>query len=433
MKAILKSANLSHSAVDEATGVISGCKLFEVGGTATYKGRDGKVRSFERTVEVARALLAHAGNRSIPAHFTHDYDTNGETLPHRLGLHKNLRIDEATGNLLSDLHTMPNEYGKLALWTAKTDPNSAAFSAVFGYNPITADGKTLAIPTSFDAADFVSSGAACAAMLASAGGEWKTINGRKIFIKEGQSLDEAMKEGGIEKDDEIYQKDNIDVSDDTKDLPEGHKLAQDGGLWTVKDKDGKLISAAASRAGALQQAKNPPKARTAKGRKTAHDKAIDKLQSSVNKARLSYAGLVATLSAFTEENSMTKEEIESLFDERIEAALSKFTPKAPENLITKEGVDAAVKAALSAHKATLDEDAKKEVAMLSKAAATEFIGTQNFVRSTGGEKATEHAFLSKVSAQKATGATEDIAFLRAQKDNPELFNDYQKSRGIFKN
>lgn len=164
MKAILKSATLAHSGIDEATGVISGCKLMEVGKTAVFRGSDGKPKSFEVTAELIKGLLAHAGNRSIPAHFTHDYEDTKDPLHARLGLHKNIRID-ADGDLASDLHTAPNEYGRLALWTAKTDPNTAAFSAVFDYNPIKDGDRNLAIPTSFDAADFVSKGAATTAML----------------------------------------------------------------------------------------------------------------------------------------------------------------------------------------------------------------------------------------------------------------------------
>lgn len=164
MKAILKSATLAHTAVDEATGIISGCKLMQVGKTAVFKGSDGKPKSFEVTAELIKGLLTHAGNRSIPAHFTHDYEDTKDPMHARLGLHKNLRIDE-DGDLASDLHTAPNEYGRLALWTAKTDPATAAFSAVFDYNPLKAGDRNLAIPLSFDAADFVSKGAATTAML----------------------------------------------------------------------------------------------------------------------------------------------------------------------------------------------------------------------------------------------------------------------------
>lgn len=164
-KATLHSANLAHSAIDEAAGIISGCKLMQVGKTATFKGADGKAKSIEITPELIKGLLAHAGNRSIPANFTHDYDGEKDAMHVRLGLHKNIRID-GDGDLASDLHTAPNEYGRLAMWTAKTDPSAGAFSAVFSYNAIAGpNGKTLAVPLSFDSADFVTSGAATTAML----------------------------------------------------------------------------------------------------------------------------------------------------------------------------------------------------------------------------------------------------------------------------
>lgn len=132
----------------------------QVGKTANFRRADGVADSFEVTPELIKGLLGHAGNRSIPCNFTHDSDD----LHARLGLHKNLRID-ADGDLASDLFTMPNEYGKLALWTAKTDPSSAAFSAVFSYNPIKDGERKLAVPLSFDSADLVAKGAACEAML----------------------------------------------------------------------------------------------------------------------------------------------------------------------------------------------------------------------------------------------------------------------------
>jgi len=300
-RAILKSQSLANSAIDEATGVITGCKLMQVGKTAHFKRGDGQPDSFEVTAELIQGLLAHAGNRSIPAHWSHDWHGDSKDALHaRLGVHKNIRIDE-DGDLASDLHTMPNEYGRLAMWTAKTDPASAAFSAVFQYNPIKDGSRKLAVPLSFDAADLVASAAACSAMLSQ-------------------------------------------IQPDT---------------------------------------------------------------------------------------DMTKEEIQSIVKESITAALADFKPAVPAS-ITKDEVSAIVTAALAAHKVVIPDDEKKSIALLAKAELATQIGQVGLVQAIGGNQVTEHAFLGKVAAHKATGATQDVAFLRAQKDHPELYNEYMKARNVFK-
>lgn len=164
------SENFSTSAIDG--DVIRGVRILEVGRLAQFKDDKGTARSFTVTPELIKGLLGFANGKDIPAHLSHDY-SNAETLAGKqdrvhalLGVHKDVRIDEATGNLISDLHTMPNEAGRSALWVAKNSPTTASLSAVFSYNPLQDGNRTLAIPLDFQAADLVGSAAATTALLA---------------------------------------------------------------------------------------------------------------------------------------------------------------------------------------------------------------------------------------------------------------------------
>lgn len=173
MKAILKSDFAKTSVQD---GVISGVRLMEVNRTAHFKGADGKAKSIEITPELIAALLAHVGNRSIPSHLSHDhYGADTDAIHARLGSVKNIRIDGA-GNLVGDLHTMPNENGRLALWLAENDPENAAMSAIFDYNAITKEGKTYAVPLNFQTADLVAAGAACSALFSQHQSEYTMLS-----------------------------------------------------------------------------------------------------------------------------------------------------------------------------------------------------------------------------------------------------------------
>lgn len=169
-KAIL-SENFSTTRVDKENGVIYGTRIMEPGKIAKFTDAEGKARSFTITPELISGLLKHAEGRDIPAHLSHDYSDPATAMGKQdrihalLGVHKNLRVDAATGNLVSDLHTMPNEAGRGAMWVAENSPTNACLSAVFGYNPIQDGNRTVAVPLDFQAADLVAKGAATTALL----------------------------------------------------------------------------------------------------------------------------------------------------------------------------------------------------------------------------------------------------------------------------
>lgn len=162
MKAILQS-DFRKSPIEGR--VIVGAKLLENNRDVTYSGADGKPVSFRTNDGLLDGLINHAGNRSIPAHLTHQWtDGKNDALLSRVGAFKNFRRSDS-GDLVGDFHAMPGADGDKMLWLAEHDPEHAALSVVFEWNPIKANGVTYAVPLDFKSADFVASGAGVTAML----------------------------------------------------------------------------------------------------------------------------------------------------------------------------------------------------------------------------------------------------------------------------
>lgn len=130
---------------------------------------------------------------------------------------------------------------------------------------------------------------------------------------------------------------------------------------------------------------------------------------------------------------MTKDETVSLikdtFKVEIAAALKDFKSTVP-----AEEINGAVTAALAHHKPKLSDEEKAEIATLAEAKVVAKVGTHGKMEGVGGGGAPNgmHAFLTKVEAHKATGASDSKAILRAQNDHPELYNDWMKTRHVFK-
>lgn len=158
--AALKLNALTQERIDADNNVIYGVRLCEVGKVARFNGPDGKPREAQITSEHASAFLAHAGNRAIPVHWTHDYLSDDKDRLHaKVGALKNFRLD-GSGNPIADFHVAPSDYRETILWNAKEDPDNMMLSAVFNYDP--SDPK--AMPLDFQAADLVECGAATTAL-----------------------------------------------------------------------------------------------------------------------------------------------------------------------------------------------------------------------------------------------------------------------------
>jgi hypothetical protein len=73
--ASLRHASFSQDSING--DVLLGVKIAELGKVACFSGPDGKPRYATITPAFVAALLSHAGNRSIPVHWTHDYKQGG--------------------------------------------------------------------------------------------------------------------------------------------------------------------------------------------------------------------------------------------------------------------------------------------------------------------------------------------------------------------
>lgn len=160
MPVALFKSSFGHPSIDTETGVLSGVKVMELGKDASFQSEDGSAKKVTITPDHISALMAHAGNRAIPSHWTHDYFGKSEDPMHaKVGSLKNFRKDDA-GDLIADLHLSPGEHRSTALWNAANDPDGMMISAVFDY----AKSDPKCMPLNFRAADLVSQGAATTAL-----------------------------------------------------------------------------------------------------------------------------------------------------------------------------------------------------------------------------------------------------------------------------
>jgi len=168
-------ASLRHASFsqDSISGdVLLGVKIAELGKVACFSGPDGKPRYATITPAFVDALLSHAGSRSIPVHWTHDYKQgNGDALHAKVGKLKDIRKD-SEGNPIADLHLAPGQYKETALWNAEHDPENMMLSPVFSYDPSDKDST----PLDFQAADLVECGAATTALFSAAQTQTQTQN-----------------------------------------------------------------------------------------------------------------------------------------------------------------------------------------------------------------------------------------------------------------
>lgn len=131
------------------------------------------------------------------------------------------------------------------------------------------------------------------------------------------------------------------------------------------------------------------------------------------------AGVSAMLSAITTETDMTEEQINKLVDERVTAALSKFTPKAPEGMLTKAEAeklaDERIKAALAEYKPKMSE----EDLIATEAKFTARLGTGPFQQVLG-ESKTNDEYSAKLAEYKKTAKDPGTAIARLLRDHPNL-------------
>ena len=176
--ASLRHASFSQDSING--DVLLGVKIAELGKVACFAGPDGKPRYATITPAFVDALLSHAGNRSIPVHWTHDYKQgNGDALHAKVGKLKDIRKD-GEGNPIADLHLAPGQYKETALWNAEHDPENMMLSPVFSYDPADKESK----PLDFQAADLVECGAATTALFSALSDTTQPTNTNTMDINE---------------------------------------------------------------------------------------------------------------------------------------------------------------------------------------------------------------------------------------------------------
>jgi len=161
----LKSS-VGNIAIDTDAGIIRGVKLMELGRLARFAGENGEAKQVKITVDHISALLAHAGNRAIPIHLTHDWfesqgKPNADTVEMnaRIGALKGFRKDEA-GDLIADAYLKEGATRADILWGAAHNPEDNCFSVVFSYSKDDPN----CLPLNFRAGDIVPTGAATTAL-----------------------------------------------------------------------------------------------------------------------------------------------------------------------------------------------------------------------------------------------------------------------------
>ncbi|MFA7301877.1 MAG: hypothetical protein WC069_06225 [Candidatus Shapirobacteria bacterium] len=178
--AFLKT-NFAKTSIDRDSGIIFGVRVMEVGKLAQFNTTGAGVRKVSLSSRHVDALMAHAGNRSIAMHLTHDWlDAKSEKdtveMKSRIGALKNFRKDES-GNLIADAYLKSGEHRDSILWAAEHDTDNNMLSAVFGF----AKDDPLCLPVNFKAADLVSQGAGTTALLADASEENKTMDIKELL------------------------------------------------------------------------------------------------------------------------------------------------------------------------------------------------------------------------------------------------------------
>ncbi len=159
-KAVLR---ISLGSVDETNGIVTGCKLADVGALAVFAGKDGKPTELRITPALVNDILGFANQAGrLDAYWTHDRlsDETRDPLHDSIGVWRNFRKDEQ-GNPIADLHLEPSDHKERVLWKAKNDPTGIMTSLVFGYR----GGKEDARATSLESGDLVRYGAATKALL----------------------------------------------------------------------------------------------------------------------------------------------------------------------------------------------------------------------------------------------------------------------------
>jgi len=225
----------SQAAIDAENGILKGVKLMEVGKLATFADDEGKPKSVTITDAHISALLAHAGNRAIPIHQTHEWfnaqgkeNADSVELSARIGALKSFRKDE-NGDLIADAYFKAGKERDDIIWAAQHNPEDSMFSAVFNY----AKNDPNCIPQNFRAADVVPCGAATTALFSAD----NTNNNKSMDISELiAALDDPKVKEALKAIIKSHKDASEEVTDTAEDITEAAAMESDAGVTDTDTK-----------------------------------------------------------------------------------------------------------------------------------------------------------------------------------------------------
>jgi hypothetical protein len=201
------------------------------GKLATFAAGD-EIRSVTITDAHIKALMDHAGSRSIVSHLTHDWynsigkpDEDTVEMSARIGALRNFRIDEQ-GDLSADFVVMPGEHREMILFGALNTPEDNMISVVFSFAPDDPN----CIPRDFQAADLVPEGAGTYALFKNA---TLTNENKNMTPEEFKAcLMEALKDPEVSKllvgdDEETGEMEDYAAMEDAAGITDADKKKED--------------------------------------------------------------------------------------------------------------------------------------------------------------------------------------------------------------
>jgi len=146
--------------IDEANGVIRGCRIATLNAVSLASDEDGKGMVMDSIMIGGLLSKAKANGDRVPAFFSHDWSDEGNKLDpihSDAGVWHDFAID-VEGNLTATFQAFETPYKAGIFSRAKLDPKGIAVSPIFHYEQRNGDAR-YCNPTDFVSSDFVKAGA----------------------------------------------------------------------------------------------------------------------------------------------------------------------------------------------------------------------------------------------------------------------------------
>lgn len=155
---------LGSPVIDEAAGVIRGCRIATLGAVSQASKENGGGLVMDAVTIDGLLSLAKLNGDKVPVFFSHDwFESDKDPLHSDAGVWQDHRLE--VGSLFADFHAFETPYKAGIFSRAKLHPEGIAVSPVFDYTQRNGD-KSLCTPTRFISSDFVKNGAINKALFA---------------------------------------------------------------------------------------------------------------------------------------------------------------------------------------------------------------------------------------------------------------------------